>query len=320
MYQALVLVRNVNSPSERLDFKDFVLRRIGYPQLLDVQKTFSSPDIFQDDWLLEKTYAELPNGPAYAPAGVGGIPEDIEDTLFLLRLHKVGDVSFVLQAVVKPDGTKTIQHPYRFINDLNSHSVLTTELYQEECDGWRTFAEGLRKSGSWRAPWFLVARRFFLYGGAKEFSPRWDEVDRIVDYTTALEATLVPEMDFSRRRISRRAALLISDDPGEQALITDLVKNIYDIRSTVVHGSVLSDEKRNWLIDNCAQVELRVRQVLVAAVQKLPPGEEDRRAALAAIYDPSDDDRGDSALQRFRDIKTAEVRKRTAAEIARLTS
>jgi hypothetical protein len=29
-----------------------------------------------------------------------------------------------------------------------------------------------------KEPWFSVSRRFFLYGGAKEFNPTWDEVDR----------------------------------------------------------------------------------------------------------------------------------------------
>ena len=134
------------------------------------------------------------------------------------------------------------------LNDLNSYSVLRYEFAVDECDAWKAFANGIRTSQSWNSDWFTVARRLFLYGGAKEFNPKWDDVDRIVDYATALEAALVPEMDFARKRISCRSAKLITTDPAEQATITTLVKRLYDARSSVVHGSKLSDEKRNWLI------------------------------------------------------------------------
>ena len=101
-------------------------------------------------------------------------------------------------------------------------------------------------------------------------------------------------------------------------MIAALVKELYDIRSSVVHGSKLSDEKRDWLIENCGQVELRVRQVLVAAVQELPADEQERRVALARLYDPTDQDRGEFAVQTCQEIKTAAVRKSVAAKIAGL--
>jgi hypothetical protein len=91
-----------------------------------------------------------------------------------------------------------------------------------------------------------------------------------------------------------------------------------EIRSRIVHGSRLRGESREWLVENCGKVEIRVRQILVAAVQNLPAAKEDRRAALAELYDPSDEDRGISALEKFREIRTAEVRKAIAVRIARL--
>jgi hypothetical protein len=205
------------------------------------------------------------------------------------------------------------------MNDLNSYSVLRFELGAGECQLWRPFADGIRQSQSWSSDWFGAAKRFFLCGGAKPFNPKWDDVDRIVDYATALESTLVPEKDHNTSRVSRRAAALIAPrDPEEAAVIVRLVKKLYDIRSRIVHGSALDDENRKWLFDNCDQIELRVRQIIVAAVQRLPPGEEDRRAALAALYDPTDEDRGRSAFERFREIKTSGVRKDIAGKIARL--
>lgn len=101
-------------------------------------------------------------------------------------------------------------------------------------------------------------------------------------------------------------------------VIVRLIKRLYEIRSRIVHGSRLGDENREWLLENCGQVELRVRQVLVTAVQRLPPGEEDRRVALVTLYDPTDEGRGSFAFEKFREIRTAEVRKATAAKIARL--
>lgn len=56
----------------------------------------------------------------------------------------------------------------------------------------------------------------------------------------------------------------------------------------------------------------------MAAVQKLPPGEEDRRVMLAGLYDPTDEDRGSFAFEKFREIKTAAVRKAIAAKISQL--
>src|SRR5207244_389590 len=109
-----------------------------------------------------------------------------------------------------------------------------TAMTSEECGPFMEFANGLRGSQSWSAPWFRVARRFFMYGGAKELSPKWDEVDRIVDYATALEATLVHEMDFSRRRTSQRAAKLVAAEEKAQEAVANVLKKVYDIRSTLV--------------------------------------------------------------------------------------
>jgi hypothetical protein len=316
MFKALVLVRNLESRTEGLDFGEFRISLVGlrFKELRDV---FSSVDVSQRDWIFEKSYAQSPLGPPGSP--VGGIPNDIEDILLLLRLYKSGDLSFIRQAIILPTGNALVQFPYRAMNDLNSYSLLRFEVQSEECQLWGAFAEGVRASQSWSSDWFAAARRFFLSGGAKQFNPEWDDVDRIVDYATALESTLVPEKDYNARRISRRGASLIApDNPGEMDGIVRLLKRLYEIRSRIVHGSGLDDENRKWLLENCGQVELRVRQILFTAVQKLPPGEKDRRVALAGLYDLTDEDRGSFAWEKFREIKTAEVRKKVATKIAQL--
>lgn len=248
---------------------------------------------------------------------MGGIPFDIEDELLLLRLFKFGDLSFVRQAIIPPSGYAIVQLPYRAINDLNSYSRLRFEFETEECEAWRSFADQIRRGPSWRSTWFSTARRFFLSGGAKELNPQWGDVDRIADYATALEATLVPESDFNTRRLSNRAgALLAGAGLGEQPIVSRLIKKIYDIRSGIVHGSPLADETGSWLLDHWREIEIGIRHILVSAVSQLPAGEGDRRKALSSLYDPTDEDRGELCFQKFTEIKSRTLRQRTGAKIA----
>ena len=316
MFKAFTLVRNLESSADGLDFGEFTINPVGL-RFKELREVFSSLDVNQDDWIFEKSYTQLPPGPP--GSAVGGIPNDVEDILLLLRLYKAGDILFTKQAIIPPGGNSIVQFPYRAMNDLNSYSTLRFEVEPEECESWKAFADGVRNSQSWRSDWFAIARRFFLSGGAKEFNPKWDDVDRILDYATALESTLVPEKDYNTRRISRRAAALIApDNLAETEVIVRFMRKFYEIRSRITHGSRLGDDNREWLFENCGQVELRVRQVLVTAVQKLPPGEEDRGVALARMYDPTDGDRGSFAFEKFREIKTEQVRKEIAAKIAEL--
>jgi hypothetical protein len=315
MFKALVLVRNLESDAKRLDFGEFTIELVGL-RFKELREGFSSVDVNQDDWIFEKSYAVPPPGPP--GSAVGGIPNDIEDILLLFRLYKAGDIAFVKQAVIQPSGRRVVQFPYRAMNDLNSYSALRFELRSDEFGPWKTFANGIRGSQSWQAEWFAVSRRFFLNGGATEFNPQWDDADRIVDYATALEAALVPEMDFSKRRMSRRAAALVTCDPAEEGAVLGVVKRLYDIRSSIVHGTPMGERQRTWLIENCGQIELRVRQVLTAAVQSVPAEETARRKMLSELYDPADEDRGEFAFQKFQEVRTDGVRKATADKINRL--
>jgi hypothetical protein len=316
MFKALVLVRNLESTAKGLDFGEFTINQVGH-RFNELREVLSSVDVNQDDWILEKSYTQLPPGPPGSP--VGGIPNDIEDILLLIRLYKPGDISFIKQAIIQPSGVRSVQFPYRAINDLNSYAEPKFKLGPDERQSWKAFADRIRGAQSWSSDWFAVARRFFLTGGAKPFDPARDDVDRIVDYATALESTLVPERDYNTRRISRRAAALTATASSTETEIARLIKRFYEIRSRIVHGGRLSDENRKWLTENWPRVEYRVREILRVAVQRLPPGEEDRRVALVGLYDLTDEDRGSSAFDKFREIKTAEVRKAIAAKITRLS-
>ena len=311
MFKALIVVRNFGSNTSAVDFREFSVEQIG-SKFTKLREDLSSLDVNPDDWILEKHYLAPPPGPPGSPAG--GIPNDIEDVLLLLRLFRPGDISFTKQAVILPSGHVLVQFPYRAMNDLNSYSNWRFRIESSE---WETFADHLRQSQSWKSTWFATAKRFFLSGGAKEFNPNWDDVDRIADYATALEASLVPENGFNTRRMSQRAgALLAQQGLGEMDEVARFFSKLYGIRSQIVHGGTLGDKNREWLIDNYAEIELRMRQVLKAAVIGLPPNKDDRRKALSNLYDPTDDDRRKSVVRSFGEIKSKHVRGSTVSEIA----
>jgi hypothetical protein len=278
----------------------------------ELREFFSSVDVEPNDWILEKPY-----GPMDSP--INRIPTDIEDILLLLRLFHAGELAFI-KLVMEVSGVPTVARSYRAMNDVNSFAGPLFEIDAEKCELWKGFAAGVRESPSWSSDWFATARRFFLSGGAKRFNPRGDDVDRIVDYATALESVLVPEEDYSTARTRCRAAALIApDDAAKTKRIVKIVNQFYRIHSRIVHGSKLDAKMRKWLEDNRAEVELRVREVLVAALRDLPPGEGERRVALARLYDPTDEDRRRSTVEMFRKIKTEAVKKSVANEISKLS-
>src|SRR4051812_17421140 len=75
MFNAFVLIRNLESAAERLDFGEFTIGRVGN-QFKELRELFSSADVNRDDWILDKSYTVPPPGPPGSP--VGGIPNDIE--------------------------------------------------------------------------------------------------------------------------------------------------------------------------------------------------------------------------------------------------
>jgi hypothetical protein len=171
-------------------------------------------------------------------------------------------------------------------------------------------------SPSWESTWFGVARRFFLYGGGKEFNPYSDEVDRIVDYMIALEAALVPERDFVSRRLRERAARILQAngqaDPGTIALMRDC----YGVRSTIAHGGALSDDQRTLVRTKRQAFEAAVRQILAATLRTLPAGDHEHQQALAARYDISDDVRVAKLVEDFRAIKTNDAKAQAVQSLA----
>jgi len=319
MHKALVLVRNIEEHSADLDTSEFRLRQVGL-RFEELREIFASVDVDPDHWIFEKPYPQVPPTPPGAKfdAAIQAIQNDVEENLLLLRLYRIGDISFIKHVIILPDSTPYAQAPSRSMNDLNSRSPLRFKIEANDGTLWKEFADRIRQAHSWKSAWFGTAQRFFLSGGAKRFNPEGDEVDRVADYCTALEAALVPEKDYNTRRISNRAAALVaSHDPEQKESALNLVKKLYEIRSRIVHGDRIAERDRTWLLNNSREIEVRVREILRAALLQLPP-QDDRRGTLAELYDVTDHDRGQFIIENLKKIKTAEVLKAIAAEIARL--
>jgi hypothetical protein len=282
VYTAYALVKFIDSNDPELQFRDFRLRQLSSRgDLSDAMALFPGVRINGTEWLYERIYQD--SEVARGVVGFGRIPGDIEDTLLLLRLFRPGDISFTRHSIRDPSGQLSFQFQQRIAADITTSSFF--QLSQAECESWDTFRSELTASQSWRSQWFATARRFFLYGGAKEFNRDWDEVDRVVDYMIALEATLVSEHGFGiGQRLRRRAISLLElgDDAARAA--SRILGDFYGVRSTLVHGSTLGDRHRNAL-QQMGQFELLVRQILVASLRRIPPDDDSRKQRLAGWYD-----------------------------------
>jgi hypothetical protein len=103
------------------------------------------------------------------------------------------------------------------------------------------------------------------------FSPRsWSE--KIVDLATALEAALSgrDKTDVTLRICTRAAHLLSTDGDRPQVIYAD-VKALYDMRSSLVHGSVIMEKELNkWLaVISTASQGSSLRMRIELAVDRL---------------------------------------------------
>lgn len=193
-----------------------------------------------------------------------------------------------------------------------SNSIRPFRLTQAESAAWEQFEAPLRASLQWDATWFKVCRRWFLYGGSKEFNPNFDsDIDRVVDYTCVLESILVPEHgNFISRRIRERATGLLALQGNAKQSAAKLLKDLYSIRSTLVHGSPLEKSQLDLLQDKdqWESFEKLVRDVMVQALRTVPNDDDTRRSYLSSIYKPSDQERADQLQQEFRAIKDSRIK------------
>jgi hypothetical protein len=135
-------------------------------------------------------------------------------------------------------------------------------------------------------------------------------VDRVVDFIVALEAALVPENDFVGRRLRERLVRLLGLSSNTATDVKQLLNKMYDIRSSLVHGSPIQPKQLLFLKDRDRwwSFEQLVRKVLVTAVTNVPPEETARRSYLSGLYEIDDPTRVEKLIQGFNLIKKPDVR------------
>lgn len=267
------------------------------------------PNATRDEWLLRRHYIAIPAVDENW-SGFGGIPNEVEDLLLLLRLYRPGDLAFVGVHIETPEKSGR-QYPYYAISELvDGYSTRAFRFENSDLNLWETFEASLRQSPKWASSWFAAARRFLLYGGGKEFNPYHGDIGRAIDYITALEASIVPESDFVGRRLRERAVRILGLNGNDAREAKKLLSEIYGIRSTFVHGSGLNEEQLNLLKDSnrWMEFELLVRRVIVSALTAAPSDESDRRLYLARLFDLSDEDRAERLREDFSAIKDEDVK------------
>ncbi len=240
------------------------------------------------DWLYQKQYSTTPPARLGSdPSGTGDIPFETEDLLLALRLLQPGDISFVSQAL-DDEGTLRIQERYRYFGDIN-----TTHPFQFDPSQVSEVEKLLQlvRTPTVQSAWFAVAKRFFLYGGAKEFNPYVGELDRIIDFVIALEAVLVFEHDLVSRRLRRRATTLLGLSGTDADVVSRLFRDFYGHRSTIAHGDPIKIVDAAQFHREMEAFETAVRSVLKEALRLIPGEDNSRRAALVGLGTVTDAER-----------------------------
>jgi hypothetical protein len=321
-----ILARNIESEfnresfnfgePDRIQFSDFSIEHLhqaNRSRLKYARKFFENAMI--DECLIEREYEAIPPR-AGDRTGFGAIIDEPEDLLLLLRLFRRGDLAFVAVSIESDNSMQTL-YPYRVISNLVPESPLQFVLEQADVPAWESFAASLRSSASWRSDWFRTSRRSFLYGSSDEFNPNFEsEVDRVADYIASLEAALVPKSFLIQRCLKERAVRLLGLDEGRAQRVKEMLSKFYTVRSKLVHGgsleeqlSVLQDRDGWW------NFERLVRNLLVAAIRKIPAEASARRAYLTSLYEPDDNVRAGVIKENFKAIKDPAIRDALVADL-----
>jgi hypothetical protein len=301
----------------KIQFSDFSIEQLHQVSRsrLEYARKFFKDAVF-GECIIEREYQSIPPKPG-DHTGFGAINDEPEDLLLLLRLFHPGDLAFASVSIEKSGHKPANLYPYRVISGLVYESTRQFRLEQADVPTWERFAASLRSSDSWRADWFKVSRRSFLYGGGKEFNPNFEsEVDSVADYIAALEAALVPKSFLIQRCLKERAVRLLGLTDEKARQTKKLLGKFYAVRSSLVHGASVKDQLSLLQDRDCwHEFEQLIREVIVAALRKVPSEESSREAYLASLYEPDDIARAEQIEENFKAIKDPEARKSLIAAL-----
>jgi hypothetical protein len=319
--QALILLENFDSGGSVLKFSDFQIFQVTSSNWDEVKEWFRPTFVSRQgtDYILHKIAPILPHGNDIV--GLGGLPYESEDLMLLLRLFRVGDLRFNAQIFRNAEGELLRQFAYPPVISEGPSSQ-KYKFGASDIPNFEAFAKQMRSGPGWSSSWFRVARRYFLWGGSKEFNcvrdhPATWELERVLDYMVALEATLVPEKDFVSRRLRERGASILTTDLAEREVIRKRLRDFYEIRSRLAHGDGANGSMQATL-GGMGEFERDIRGILAYGLSHFPADSEERNAALRAHFDIDDTDRARKVCDDFHHIKDEGAKESLVAHLGKL--
>ena len=288
-------MQNIETEKDSIVFPDFQIHRVTSRKYNHYKEIFHN-GLYRngDQYVLERDYNT---------SSLEIISTQSEDLMFLLRLFKKGDLVFIQQMINGKDDDLLSQYPYPIVFS-NYHSPHHYKISSCDTVAFDGFSKKLLSSSGWGAPWFQIARRFFLWGTTKEFFAGRDD-ERILDYMIALEALLVFESDFVSRRLSSRVAALV-DKPGCDDS-KKLIKKFYSVRSALAHGDKISSNDISYTNTKMILFEDIVRGVFQRLLLDCPSKNDDRKLYLSKLYDVNDKEMAELMINRLKTINDTTV-------------
>jgi|GEM_PF-6818109 hypothetical protein len=109
----------------------------------------------------------------------------------------------------------------------------------------------------------ILAIHILLKGSMEHHNP-FLIIDTLIDYTIALESLYLLRGEDKRQNLSSRIAALLGKDEREQEQISHIIKKLYDIRSDIVHGSLMDREGDEFLRANIYEYGDYLRKSILA--------------------------------------------------------
>jgi hypothetical protein len=232
---------------------------------------------------------------------------DFDDAIFLLRLFRTGELGVVAVGIETDDGGGSTRLMWNRSMSPDYGSYPEYEIDEDEIPTWQAHAAQIRNGTGFGSEWFKTARRFFTYGVATPLEVNWGEVDRYVDFCTALEALLVPEDDRVGIRLRRRASKLLNQHDDAAKATEKLLREFYNVRSAVVHGREITAEQKAMLNTDHPSFEQIVRDLIMAS-SSLPADDAAHAAALVALHDLTSKEKIDLIEEKFKALSHDEQR------------
>lgn len=159
----------------------------------------------------------------------------LEQTMLdLLRLYKTGEV-YSLGTVVNDKDLFRNSFSY----NLNIHFRVASNTYKFTNNDMKKFGSFWHQANDKN-----VTERRFLSVALRRFSQARERIqkeDEIIDLLICAEALFLNQLGSNRGelryRLSHRAALFIEESQLKRVKLFKFMKNIYDVRSAIVHGT-----------------------------------------------------------------------------------